>query len=281
MRNAELKKRLRLSCLIILVAGLCGAILIYLFAEDVPDDSLGYVTVNGTLYPLATRDSKKYRREVKRIGGKAALLFDDFNRRFAELWQGKALAKTERLPGGIRTHWKSAAFSRRTPTAASRAAKRVAPCPRRAVVIAFYSASCASIGRGVPVSQGDKFVMASLPTIALEGTYLHVQPSGDFTYQDRLDFWRKVVKTCEEHQCFDILGESSRTKPLEAMQAYDIFKVFNRAGVTRKHRIAWVAHNPSDLEPMLFTETVLKNRTFSRVKAFSDVASAKHWLLNT
>jgi hypothetical protein len=41
MSNAELKKRLRLSCLIILVAGLCGAILIYLFAEDILDDSLG------------------------------------------------------------------------------------------------------------------------------------------------------------------------------------------------------------------------------------------------
>ena len=94
MSNAELKKRLRLSCLIILVAGLCGAMLIYVLAEDIPDDSLGYVSVNGTLYPLATRDSKKYRREVERFGGKAALAFDDFNHWFAELWQGKTLAKT-------------------------------------------------------------------------------------------------------------------------------------------------------------------------------------------
>ena len=68
--------------------------LIYLFAEDVPDDSLGYAVVNGTVYPMATRDSKKYRREVERIGGKAALVFDDFNRWFGELWQGKTLAKT-------------------------------------------------------------------------------------------------------------------------------------------------------------------------------------------
>ena len=94
MSNAELKRRLRLSCLVILVAGLCGAMLIYLLAEDIPDDSLGYVIVNGTVYPLATRDSKTYRREVQRFGGKAALLFDDFNRWFVELWQGKALAKT-------------------------------------------------------------------------------------------------------------------------------------------------------------------------------------------
>lgn len=94
MSNAELKKRLRLSSLIILVAGLCGAMLIYLLAEDIPDDSLGNVIVNGVVYPLATRDSKKYRREVERFGGKAALLFDDFNRWFAERWQGKTLGKT-------------------------------------------------------------------------------------------------------------------------------------------------------------------------------------------
>ena len=94
MSNAELKRHLRLSCLVILVAGLCGAMLIYLFTENLPDDSLGYVVVNGTVYPLATRDSKKYRREVQRFGGKTALLFDDFSRWFAEQWQGKTLART-------------------------------------------------------------------------------------------------------------------------------------------------------------------------------------------
>jgi hypothetical protein len=92
--NAKLKRRLRLSSLVILVAGLCGAMLIYLLADDIPDDSLGVVIVNGTVYPLATRDSKKYRREVERFGGKVALLFDDFNRWFVERWQGKTLGKT-------------------------------------------------------------------------------------------------------------------------------------------------------------------------------------------
>ena len=94
MSNAALKRRLRLGSAVILVAGLCGAMLIYLLAEDIPDDSLGYVVVNGVLYPLATRDSKTYRREVERFGGKAALVFDDFSRWFAQLWQGRALGKT-------------------------------------------------------------------------------------------------------------------------------------------------------------------------------------------
>jgi len=94
MSNSELKRRLRLACLAVLVAGLCAALLIYAVAGDVQDDSLGYVVVNGAVYPLSTRDSKTYRREVQRFGGKAALAFDDFSRWFAALWQGKRLAAT-------------------------------------------------------------------------------------------------------------------------------------------------------------------------------------------
>ncbi len=94
MSNAELKRRLHLVCLVILVAGVCGAMLIYRFATDVPDDSVGYVVVNGTVYPVAASDSKNYQREVERFGGKAALVFDEFDRWFAQLWSGKALART-------------------------------------------------------------------------------------------------------------------------------------------------------------------------------------------
>jgi hypothetical protein len=94
MSNDELRKRLRLACLVILAAGLCGALLIHLVTDEAVDDSLGYVIVNGTVYPMATGDSKKYRREIERFGGKASLLFDDFNRWFGEQWRGKRLART-------------------------------------------------------------------------------------------------------------------------------------------------------------------------------------------
>jgi hypothetical protein len=94
MNKVQLKPRLRVASLIVLAVGLCAALLIHLFVEDVPDDSLGYAVVDGALYPLSTQDSKAYRREVERFGGKAALAFDDFNRWFAHLWQGKKLAKT-------------------------------------------------------------------------------------------------------------------------------------------------------------------------------------------
>ena len=94
MSNTELKRRLRISCLIILAVGLCTAALIYQFADDVPDASLGYTVVNGTLYPLATSDSKNYRRDLQRLGGRSALVFDDFYIWLTRLWQGKRLGKT-------------------------------------------------------------------------------------------------------------------------------------------------------------------------------------------
>ena len=94
MSNAELKRRLRLACLVILVTGLCGGLLIYRLAADVPDASLGYAVVNGTVYPVSASDSKQYRREVELFGGKAALVLVNFNRWFAQLWHGKALART-------------------------------------------------------------------------------------------------------------------------------------------------------------------------------------------
>lgn len=71
MSKAERKKRLRLSCLTILAAGLCGAMLIYLLAEGIPDDSLGYVRVNGTVYPLATRDSKSETKTLTPLYGES------------------------------------------------------------------------------------------------------------------------------------------------------------------------------------------------------------------
>ena len=94
MSNATLRKYLNLCGLFVLLVGLGSAMLIYLLADEVPDDSLGYVLVDGVLYPLSTSDSKTYRREVQRFGGKAALLFDDFGRWFAERWRGKTLGKT-------------------------------------------------------------------------------------------------------------------------------------------------------------------------------------------
>lgn len=122
--------------------------------------------------------------------------------------------------------------------------------------------------------------MARQLNIAFEGTYLHIHAFGRSSYRAKLDFWQKVVKACEEHQCFNILGEFiPNSRALETIEAYDINTVLNEAGVTRKHKIAWVVSDSSHLESMSFAETVFRNRARSRVRAFTDKTSAKCWLL--
>lgn len=78
------KTRLRLSALVILALGLASALGIYLAAEDAaPSAALAEM-----------RGSKPYVHQLERLGGKAAVLFDQFNRWFAGLWKGRQLALT-------------------------------------------------------------------------------------------------------------------------------------------------------------------------------------------
>lgn len=91
---SKLKKRLQLASGLILVLGLCAAVLIYRAADTGADEAVAYEIIIGQAYSVAPTDSKLYNRELERIGGKAALLFADFDRWFAGLWRGRSLAFT-------------------------------------------------------------------------------------------------------------------------------------------------------------------------------------------
>ena len=79
-----MKTRLYAGSLTVLVLGLCSAALIYVTADEEP----GSAAIEEMLM------SKRYVHELQRFGGKAAVLFDEFNRWFASLWRGKALGVT-------------------------------------------------------------------------------------------------------------------------------------------------------------------------------------------
>jgi len=90
-----MQKRLTLWSIAVAVVGLCSALLIYVTAGEAADlEGSEIVIVDGKAYPVPLADSRMYRRELQRFGGKAALLFDDFNRWFAGLWHGRSLAVT-------------------------------------------------------------------------------------------------------------------------------------------------------------------------------------------
>ena len=79
---------MRLIAGLVLAFGLIAAGAIYFTAEDEQQLSTSYVVV---IDPALT---KTYVRDLERFGGKAAVLFDDFNRWFAARWHGRALGVT-------------------------------------------------------------------------------------------------------------------------------------------------------------------------------------------
>jgi hypothetical protein len=67
----------------ILIAGLLGAVLLYVFAAGDDTDAVD-----------AIASQRMYGHNLELMGGKLAVFADEFDRWFAGLWHGKALAYT-------------------------------------------------------------------------------------------------------------------------------------------------------------------------------------------
>ena len=87
-------KRLYTIGVIILLLGLSSAVPVYLTADSGDDNDAGYQVVGKNMYPGMHIQSKKYMHDLELYGGKAAVLADEFNRWFEELWYGQTLAFT-------------------------------------------------------------------------------------------------------------------------------------------------------------------------------------------
>jgi uncharacterized membrane protein len=77
-----LRRHLYAVAFSILLVGLTAGAVIYVMADDSAD---AMQEIYG---------SKTYTRQLQRFGGKASVMFDDFNRWFASLWSGKTLGAT-------------------------------------------------------------------------------------------------------------------------------------------------------------------------------------------
>ena len=109
--------------------------------------------------------------------------------------------------------------------------------------------------------------------------FLLVEVTGEDNYDVSHEIWMNIAQACEERDCFNVLGVSDMTNALATMEAYDHQKIFAEAGITLRHRIAWVEKNPEARKMIEFVETVLKNRNMVNGRVFSDVSEAKNWLL--
>lgn len=115
--------------------------------------------------------------------------------------------------------------------------------------------------------------------ITPENGYIHIEVTGEATYKDTIEFWQKVAKACEEHQCYKILGEQNLTKTLSTSEAIDYPKLYKQSGMNEAHLIAWVDHNPRTRDTTEFIRDVLTNRFIGKGKLFNNVEDAKRWLL--
>lgn len=114
--------------------------------------------------------------------------------------------------------------------------------------------------------------------ISFEGDYLQVIADGekDYRFQERL--WNEVVAACKQHDCRRILGIAHTTKPVEALEGFELAQLFRDLGVTDEYRIAWVEHNKDAKDIVNFIETVLINRGLPG-RVFDSEPEALEWLL--
>lgn len=101
LSNRALKARLYRAALAVLAFGFAVGALLYAALDEVPEAAVGYVVVDGISYPITPAQSKIYQRDLERFGGKSSVLFDEFGRWFAGLWEGPRLGLTIGWLGGI------------------------------------------------------------------------------------------------------------------------------------------------------------------------------------
>ncbi|MBF0330054.1 MAG: hypothetical protein HQL10_12930 [Nitrospirae bacterium] len=92
--GTDLKTRLQIISVLILLSGISSSALIYLGDLSSPDSAQSYQAADGFVYHAKPEDSKAYIHDLKLYGGKANVFADKFTRWFEGLWHGKSLAFT-------------------------------------------------------------------------------------------------------------------------------------------------------------------------------------------
>lgn len=112
------------------------------------------------------------------------------------------------------------------------------------------------------------------------GDYLSVIVTGFDSVPRSLELWKQIVAACDKYDCYNILGQSKTAGELSTMDAFKHIEIFQQAGITAKHRIAWVAEENTKYEQLQFIETVLRNRALINGHLFCSREEAREWLLS-
>jgi hypothetical protein len=117
-------------------------------------------------------------------------------------------------------------------------------------------------------------------SVTFTGDYVEARSTGDKSYQTAVTLWQKILKVCDEHSCYKVLGIGESTTPMSTMDAMHHEKLFKDFAITRRYQIAWVELNKEAVGNMKFLEMVLMNRGMLNGMLLSTVEEAQQWLLD-
>ena len=116
-------------------------------------------------------------------------------------------------------------------------------------------------------------------SVACKDTYVEARSDGEKSLQTAMILWEEIVRVCNEHNCFKILGIANSSRGMPVMDSVKHRQLLQDFSITRQYKIAWVELNPEELESVKFLENFLLNRCSVRGKLFRDIEEAKSWLL--
>ena len=116
--------------------------------------------------------------------------------------------------------------------------------------------------------------------VTFEGDHVLVIADGDKDYRYLDKLWREVATTCEQHDCYNVLGLADTRTPVEAVEGYDLPILFRELGIDQHYRIAWVEKNLDARDTIEFVQTVLANRGMPGL-LFETEQEARTWLLGS
>ena len=114
--------------------------------------------------------------------------------------------------------------------------------------------------------------------VSFEGDHLLVLTDGDKDYEYLEKLWSMVSRACEKHGCFNVLGIANTGTPIEAVEAYELPRIFREHGIDNRYRIAWVEQTADAADTVAFVASILANRDLPG-RDFETVEEAKAWLL--
>ena len=116
--------------------------------------------------------------------------------------------------------------------------------------------------------------------VTFEGDHVLVIADGDKDYRYMETLWREVAATCDQNECYNVLGIANTTTPVEAVEGYDLPAIFRELRIGQHYRIAWVEKKQDARDMVEFVVTVLTNRGLPG-RLFDTETEAREWLMSS